>query len=113
MAVKCSDAMAVELMPEVFQRKLLIPGKLPEGSCAGEAAGCLVLLNSKYCNSHTLEKVVQNPSNLTEARKQIALFLPYLPSDKVSVPVGKEKNLMIQSIFYRAVKKGEFRTEKQ
>ena len=99
MAVKCSDAMAVELMPEVFQRKLLIPGKLPEGSCAGEAAGCLVLLNSKYCNSHTLEKVVQNPSNLTEARKQIALFLPYLPSDKVSVPVGKEKNLMIQSIF--------------
>ena len=113
MAVTCSDAMAVELMPEVFQRKLLIPGKLLEGRCAGEAAGCLVLLNSKYCSSHTLEKVVQNQSNLTGARKQIALFLPYLPSGKVSVQVGKEKNLMTQSTFYRAVKKGEFRTENQ
>ena len=112
MAVKCSDVMTVELMPEVFQRKQLITGKLREGRCTGEASGCLVLLNSKYYNSHTLEKVVQNPSNLTGARKQIALFFQYLPGGKVSVPVGKEKNLMAQSIFYRAVKKGEFRTEK-
>ena len=112
MAVKCSDAMTVELMPEVFQRKQLITGKLREGRHTGEASGCLVLLNSKYYNSHTLEKVVQNPSNLTGARKQIALFFQYLPGGKVSVPVGKEKNLMAQSIFYREVKKGEFRTEK-
>lgn len=64
-------------------------GKLPDGRCAGEAAGCLVLLNSKYCNSHSLEKVVQKWSNLTGARKQ-SLYSCILPVAKFQCQLAKK-----------------------